>query len=41
MTLTDGTRLDVVTQGEFIDQGEEIVVKAIDGTWLIVHKVIH
>ena len=41
MTLADGTRLDVVTQGEFIDQGEEIVVKAIDGTWLIVHKVIH
>lgn len=36
--LEDGTRLDVVTRGDFIEPGEPVVVKAIDGTWLIVEK---
>lgn len=38
MELADGTRLDVITRGDFIQQGEEVIVKAIDGTWLIVEK---
>ena len=38
--LTDGgERLDVVTKGDFIEQGERIQVVGIEGTWLIVQKI--
>lgn len=37
--LADGTRLDVVTQGDFINQGDPVQVIAIDGTWLVVQKI--
>ena len=36
--LDDGTRIDVVTAGEFIEKGEEVQVVRKDGTWLIVEK---
>ena len=36
--LDDGTRIDVVTAGEFIQKGEEVQVVRKDGTWLIVEK---
>lgn len=36
--LDDGTRLDVVTEGEFIEKGEQIQVTRKDGTWLVVEK---
>jgi membrane-bound ClpP family serine protease len=36
--LDDGTRIDVVTAGEFIQKGEAVQVVRKDGTWLIVEK---
>lgn len=36
--LEDGTRLDVVTRGEFIEKGEPIQVVRKEGTWLVVEK---
>jgi membrane-bound serine protease (ClpP class) len=36
--LEDGTRLDVVTRGEFIEKGEPVRVIQKDGTWLVVEK---
>lgn len=36
--LTDGTRLDVVTRGEFIEKGEPVQVVRKEGTWLVVEK---
>ena len=39
MLTDDGERLDVVTKGDFIEQGERIQVVGIEGTWLIVQKI--
>ena len=39
MELEDGTRLDVVTRGDFIEQGARVKVVGIDGTWLIVSEL--
>ena len=39
MMTADGDRLDVVTKGDFIEQGELIKVVGIEGTWLIVQKI--
>lgn len=36
--LEDGTRIDVVTVGEFIEKGEPVQVVRKDGTWLVVEK---
>lgn len=36
--LEDGTRIDVVTRGEFIEKGEPVQVVHKDGTWLVVEK---
>ena len=36
--LEDGTRIDVVTAGEFIEKGEPVQVVRKDGTWLVVEK---
>ena len=36
--LDDGTRIDVVTAGEFIEKGEPVQVVRKDGTWLVVEK---
>ena len=36
--LEDGTRIDVVTRGEFIEKGEPVQVTKKDGTWLVVEK---
>ena len=36
--LDDGTRIDVVTAGEFIQKGEAVQVVRKDGSWLIVEK---
>ena len=36
--LDDGTRIDVVTAGEFIEKGESVQVVRKDGTWLVVEK---
>lgn len=36
--LDDGTRIDVVTAGEFIQKGEAVQVVRKEGTWLIVEK---
>ena len=38
MELEDGTRIDVVTVGEFIEKGEPVQVVRKDGTWLVVEK---
>ena len=39
MELADGTRLDVVTRGDFIEQGARVKVIGVDGTWLIVQQI--
>lgn len=39
MMTDNGDRLDVVTKGDFIEQGESIKVVGIEGTWLIVQKI--
>lgn len=39
MMTDSGDRLDVVTKGDFIEQGELIRVVGIEGTWLIVQKI--
>ncbi len=39
MELADGTHLDVVTRGDFIEQGAQVKVIGIDGTWLIVREI--
>lgn len=39
MELPDGTRLDVVTRGDFIEQGAKVKVIGIDGTWLTVQQI--
>jgi len=36
--LEDGTRIDVVTRGEFIEKGEPVQVVHKEGTWLVVEK---
>lgn len=36
--LADGTRIDVVTRGEFIEKGEPVQVVRKEGTWLVVEK---
>ncbi|MBQ2777311.1 MAG: nodulation protein NfeD [Peptococcaceae bacterium] len=36
--LEDGTRIDVVTRGEFIEKGESVQVVHKEGTWLVVEK---
>ena len=36
--LEDGTRIDVVTRGEFIEKGESVQVVQNEGTWLVVEK---
>lgn len=36
--LEDGTRIDVVTRGEYIEKGEPVQVTRKDGTWLVVEK---
>lgn len=36
--MEDGTRLDVVTRGEFIEKGEQVVVTKKEGTWLVVER---
>ena len=36
--LNDGTRIDVVTRGEFIEKGEPVQVIQKEGTWLVVEK---
>ena len=36
--LEDGTRIDVVTRGEFIEKGEPVQVVRKEGTWLVVEK---
>jgi len=36
--LEDGTRIDVVTRGEFIEKGEPVQVTHKEGTWLVVEK---
>lgn len=36
--LEDGTRIDVVTAGEFIEQGAPVRVVRKEGTWLFVEK---
>lgn len=36
--LDDGTRIDVVTRGEFIEKGEPVQVTRKEGTWLVVEK---
>lgn len=41
MELPDGTHLDVVTRGDFIEQGAKVKVIGIDGTWLIVQEIKH
>ena len=38
MELQDGTRLDVVTRGDFIEKGEPVKVIRKEGTWLVVEK---
>ena len=39
VVLDDGTRIDVVTQGDFIEQGEQIQVLAVEGPKVIVAAV--
>ena len=36
--LEDGTRIDVVTRGEFIEKGEQVKVTKKEGTWLVVER---
>jgi len=36
--LEDGTRIDVVTRGDFIEKGEPVQVVRCEGTWLVVEK---
>lgn len=36
--LEDGTRVDVVTQGDYIEKGEPVQIIRKDGTWLVVEK---
>lgn len=36
--LTDGTRLDVMTQGDFIENGTILDIIDVQGTWLIVRR---
>lgn len=36
--LENGTRIDVVTRGEFIEKGEPVQVVNKEGTWLVVEK---
>lgn len=36
--LEDGTRIDVVTRGDFIEKGEPVQVVRKEGTWLVVEK---
>lgn len=37
--LDDGTRLDVVTRGDYIEQGEPVRVIRREGTWLVVEQL--
>lgn len=36
--LEDGTRIDVVTRGDYIEKGEPVQVCRREGTWLVVEK---
>lgn len=37
--LSDDTRVDVVTRGEYIQQNRQVSVIAVEGTWLVVKAV--
>jgi membrane-bound serine protease (ClpP class) len=38
LALIDGRRIDVVSEGEYIDAGEPIVVARVDGNRVVVRK---